>query len=85
MDGVLHTSRTAPQARLASVVASIPTVELNASFDRWPSDVGFARWRDRLADDFVVSAKAPRGSAHAKKLLAAEAWTARIAGGWHER
>ncbi len=83
-DGVLYPSGTAPQARLAWVVSSFSTVELNASFYRWPSDVRFARWRDRLPDDFVMSVKAPRGLTHAKKLYAPEVWTARITGGWHE-
>jgi uncharacterized protein YecE (DUF72 family) len=65
-------------------VASFTTVELNASFYRWPRDVTWAGWRRRLPDGFVMSAKAPRGLTHAKRLYAPEVWAKRLAAGWHE-
>ncbi|MCS5497404.1 DUF72 domain-containing protein [Cnuibacter physcomitrellae] len=60
------------------------TVELNASFYRWPRDATFARWRQRLPGDFRMSVKAPRGLTHGRRLYSPEAWIDRIAGSWHE-
>ena len=50
------------------------TVELNASFYRWPRDATFANWRRRLPDGFRLSVKAPRGLTHGKRLYAPEDW-----------
>ncbi len=60
------------------------TVELNASFYRWPRDATFASWRRRLPEGFQLSVKAPRGLTHAKRLYSPEVWVDRIAAGWHE-
>jgi uncharacterized protein YecE (DUF72 family) len=60
------------------------TVELNASFYRWPRDVSFAGWRRRLPPGFRLSVKAPRGLTHAKRLYAPEAWVPRLSSAWHE-
>lgn len=70
--------------RLDRYVAEFSTVELNASFYRWPRPASFARWRARLPDGFAMSVKAPRGLTHGRKLYGPEAWTERIAAGWHE-
>ena len=83
-DGVLYPHGTAPSARLEHYVREFDTVELNASFYRWPRDATFAGWRRRLPDGFAMSVKAPRGLTHAKRLLEPEAWAGRIAGAWHE-
>lgn len=57
------------------------TVELNASFYRWPADTTFARWRRVLPDGFLMSVKASAGLTHRKRLYQPERWLARIAAG----
>jgi uncharacterized protein YecE (DUF72 family) len=83
-DGVLYPHGTPARARLGVYVSTFATVELNASFYRWPPDRTFAGWRRRLPDGFVMSVKAPRGLTHAKSLYAPETWAGRLAAGWHE-
>lgn len=67
--------------RLARYVEEFDTVELNASFYRWPRPERFAAWRRRLPDDFVMSVKAPRGVTHARRLALTPEWRGRIAAG----
>jgi uncharacterized protein YecE (DUF72 family) len=73
-----------PAQRLDQYTGSFGTVELNASFYRWPRPAAFGSWRQRLPDGFAMSVKAPRGLTHARKLAEPEAWIERIAAGWHE-
>ncbi|RXZ72929.1 DUF72 domain-containing protein [Agromyces albus] len=83
-DGVLYEPGLPPSQRLARYVESFRTVELNASYYRWPPDRTFASWRRRLPEGFAMSVKAPRGLTHAKRLYAPEAWIRRVAASWHE-
>jgi uncharacterized protein YecE (DUF72 family) len=83
-NGVLYPPGSRPADRLEIYAAQFDTVELNASFYRWPPPHTFAAWRDRLPAGFAFSAKAPRGLTHAKQLKAPEAWTERIRSSWHE-
>lgn len=83
-DGVLYPPGMRPADRLASYVAELATVELNASHYRWPRDASFASWRRRLPEGFVMTVKAPRGLTHAKRLYAPERWSEIIARGLHE-
>jgi uncharacterized protein YecE (DUF72 family) len=83
-DGVLYPPGTPPRDRLAHYVSRFGTVELNASFYRWPRDASFASWRRRLPDGFQLSVKAPRGLTHAKRLYAPEPWLPRLTSAWHE-
>ena len=83
-DGVLYEPGRPPAERLARYGANFRTVELNASFYRWPADAAFRSWRRRLPEGFAMSVKAPRGLTHAKKLYAPEVWIRRIGAGWHE-
>lgn len=71
-------------ARLGLYASRFTTVELNASFYRWPGDRAFAGWRRRLPEGFELSVKAPRGLTHAKRLYQPEVWVQRIAACWHE-
>src|SRR6195952_3450061 len=80
--GVLYPPGLDPRKRLASYTDAFQTVELNASFYRWPTERTFAAWRDRLSEGFLMSVKAPRGLTHAKRLLEPEAWVDRITAGW---
>ena len=83
-DGVLYPPGTAAGDRLAHYVRRFGTVELNASFYRWPRPAVFAGWRRRLPDGFQLSVKAPRGLTHARKLAEPQVWVDRIAAGLHE-
>ncbi len=81
---VLYPPGTPVSRRRDVYAAAFDTVELNASFYRWPPDRSFAAWRTRLPDGFAMSVKAPRGLTHAKRLLDPDVWVGRIARGWHE-
>jgi uncharacterized protein YecE (DUF72 family) len=83
-DGVLYPPGTPPRDRLAHYVRRFGTVELNASFYRWPRDASFASWRRRLPEGFALSVKAPRGLTHARRLYAPETWVPRLTSAWHE-
>jgi uncharacterized protein YecE (DUF72 family) len=81
-EGVLYPPGLRPSDRLARYVAEFDTVELNASFYRWPRESAFASWQRRLPPGFLMSVKAPRGLTHAKHLAQPEAWVQRFAGCW---
>lgn len=80
--GVLYPPKLAAARRLAVYVEEFDTVELNASFYRWPTPARFTQWRDQLPDGFTMTVKAPRGLTHARRLGAPEQWIERIAAGW---
>jgi uncharacterized protein YecE (DUF72 family) len=77
--GVLYERGT--RDLLARYVREFDTVELNASFYRWPSAARFTAWRERLPTGFTMSVKAPRGVTHARRLDAPPEWFGRIAEG----
>jgi uncharacterized protein YecE (DUF72 family) len=79
---VLYPPGLAPARRLEVYTGAFRTVELNASFYRWPPVRTFAGWRERLPEGFLMSVKAPRGLTHAKRLLEPEGWVDRITAGW---
>ncbi len=83
-DGVLYPHGLEARARLGVYASRFRTVELNASFYRWPRDRTFASWRRRLPEGFMMSVKAARGLTHAKRLYAPEVWASRLSAGWHE-
>ena len=83
-ENVLYPAGLPSAKRLACYVAAFDTVELNASFYRWPRPTVFAGWNRRLPDGFLMSVKAPRGLTHAKRLYEPELWAGRIEAGWHE-
>ncbi|MGC2655614.1 MAG: DUF72 domain-containing protein [Mycobacterium sp.] len=68
--------------RLARYVEVFDTVELNASFYRWPKDSTFAGWRERVPDGFTVSVKAHRGLTHYRRLSSPEPWIERFERCW---
>jgi len=80
-EGVLYPHDLLPRQRLDHYLGRYRTVELNASYYRWPSDAAFARWRRRLPAEFVFSVKAPRGLTHQRRLYGPERWIDRIRGG----
>jgi uncharacterized protein YecE (DUF72 family) len=82
--GVLYPPGLAPAARLERYGAEFDTVELNASFYRWPPPNRFSSWRERLPSGFEMAVKAPRGLTHAKRLWEPEQWIERVRAGLHE-
>lgn len=80
--GVLYPERTPVSARLACYVQEFTTVELNASFYRWPKDATFEGWRRRLPDGFTMSVKAHRGLTHFRRLGSPEPWVERFERCW---
>ncbi len=58
--------------------AEFDTVELNASFYRWPKPSTFAGWRERLPEGFTMTVKAYLGS-DARRLQEPVKWIERIA------
>lgn len=76
--GVLYPPGSPARERLDYYVSTFPTVELNASYYRWPADHTFVRWQRRLPENFQMSVKAPRGLTHFKRLYEPERWLARM-------
>jgi uncharacterized protein YecE (DUF72 family) len=68
--------------RLAHYAEVFDTVELNASFYRWPKDATFAGWRDQLPGGFTMSIKAHRGLTHYRRLASPEPWIERFVRCW---
>lgn len=69
--------------RLARYIEEFDTVELNASFYRWPKDSTFAGWRAQLPDGFTMSVKAHRGLTHYRRLGTPQPWIERFEQCWH--
>jgi uncharacterized protein YecE (DUF72 family) len=80
--GVLYPEGMPDSARLARYVQEFNTVELNASFYRWPRDTTFEGWRQRLPDGFTMSVKAHRGLTHFRRLKSPEPWVERFERCW---
>lgn len=73
-----------PAARRLTRYAEVfDTVELNASFYRWPKDSTFAAWRDQLPAGFAMSVKAHRGLTHYRRLASPEPWIERFERCWN--
>ncbi|MGV0793707.1 DUF72 domain-containing protein [Mycolicibacterium sp. XJ1819] len=81
-DGVLYRPGLPVAKRLARYVEEFDTVELNASFYRWPKDATFAGWRQRLPEGFTMSVKAHRGLTHYRRLRSPEPWVERFERCW---
>lgn len=80
--GVLYPTGTPAGRRLARYVEVFDTVELNASFYRWPKDATFAGWREQLPPGFTMSVKAHRGLTHYRRLASPEPWIERFESCW---
>lgn len=77
-EGVLYPEGAPASERLAYYTRRFRTVEVNATYYRWPADAAFASWRSRLPDGFLLSVKAPRGLTHYGQLFEPEEWIGRI-------
>lgn len=82
-DGVLYAPGMPARDRLGVYTQHFTTVELNASFYRWPRDATFESWNRRLPPYFHMTVKAPRGLTHAKRLYSPEPWVERICRSLH--
>ncbi|MDI3315768.1 MAG: DUF72 domain-containing protein [Mycobacterium sp.] len=80
--GVLYPPGLPAARRLARYAEVFDTVELNASFYRWPRDATFAGWREQLPDGFTMSVKAHRGLTHYRRLASPEPWVERFRRCW---
>jgi uncharacterized protein YecE (DUF72 family) len=79
---VLYPPKMPAANRLARYAEEFDTVELNASFYRWPADATFAGWRERLPPGFTMSVKAHRGLSHFRRLRSPEPWVERFQRCW---
>lgn len=82
--GILYPCGTPVWNRLDFYLRLFQTVELNASFYRWPKTPAFKSWQRRLPPGFLFSVKAPRHLTHTTRLYAPERWIERISACWHE-
>ena len=80
--GVLYPPGMPSARRLGRYVEVFDTVELNASFYRWPKDSTFAGWREQLPAGFTMSVKAHRGLTHFRRLSSPEPWIERFERCW---
>ncbi len=79
---VLYAPGLPSARRLACYAEVFDTVELNASFYRWPKDSTFLTWRDQLPAGFAMSVKAHRGLTHYRRLASPEPWIERFERCW---
>lgn len=80
-EGVVYPPGTPQRQRLDYYLRRFATVEINATYYRWPADTTFAGWKERLPPGFRMTVKAPRGLTHVSKLLSPERWLERIESG----
>jgi|SRR5690554_3771910 uncharacterized protein YecE (DUF72 family) len=76
--GVLYPHGIPSYERLQYYVSRFSTVELNASYYRWPKEATFKSWGRRLPEGFLLSVKAPRLLTHVSRLYEPETWLTRI-------
>lgn len=79
---VLYPPKLSPARRLRRYTEEFDTVELNASFYRWPKESTFAGWRAQLPGGFARSVKAHRGLTHYRRLGTPEPWIERFETCW---
>jgi len=78
--GVLYPPGLPAAKRRGIYVEQFDTVELNASFYRWPGERPFHTWGEVLPDGFVMSVKASRWITHGRRLVDPDgAWARRLA------
>ena len=79
--GIVYPHGVPDRARLDYYLQRYDTVEVNATYYRWPRDTVFNGWRERLPEGFLMTVKAPRGLTHARRLREPETWLERIESG----
>jgi uncharacterized protein YecE (DUF72 family) len=81
-NSVLYPPGTTVARRLELYVREFDTVELNASFYRWPKDAVFEGWNRRLPPGFTMTVKAHRGLTHFRRLRDPAPWVERFERCW---
>lgn len=79
--GILYPERTPVGKRLPYYIQRYDTVEVNATYYRWPTEAAFQDWYRSTPEGFLVSVKASRGLSHFAKLNNPERWLDRMADG----
>lgn len=79
---VLYPPKLASTKRFARFLETFDTVELNASFYRWPKESTFASWHDQMPPGRTMSVKAHRGLTHYRRLASPEPWIERFERCW---
>jgi len=69
---VFYTPKLPQSKWLEFYTGHFPTVELNNSFYRLPSEQAFSKWRDTSPDGFLYAVKVSRFITHIKRLKDAE-------------
>jgi uncharacterized protein YecE (DUF72 family) len=82
-EGVLYPKGLPTAKRRQVYTEHFDTVELNASFYRWPREQTFQTWNRELPPGFVMTVKAPRGLTHARRLNNPGPWIDRLVSSWH--
>lgn len=67
-NGPFYPDEVKAKDRLAYISRRFPTLEINASFYRMPTDKAVAGWREQTPDGFLFAWKASRYITHNKKL-----------------
>lgn len=67
-NGPFYPDEVKAKDRLSCISRRFPTLEINASFYRMPTDKAVAGWREQTPDDFLFAWKASRYITHNKKL-----------------
>jgi uncharacterized protein YecE (DUF72 family) len=81
--GVLYPEGLAKAKWREAYAAEFDTVELNASFYRWPGTKRFESWRTVLPDGFRMSFKAANWITHRRRLKDDDgAWAKRLTEAW---
>lgn len=81
--GVLYPHGLPKSRWREAYVDAFDTVELNASFYRWPGTRQFQRWSEVLPGDFRMAVKASRWISHARRLRDPDdAWATRLKDAW---
>src|SRR5687767_357747 len=75
---MLYPPNTPVTAQLPYYLQRFRTVEVNNTYYRWPADATFARWFQRLPEDFHMTIKAPRKLTHSTRLYAPKRWLAQM-------
>ena len=74
--GVFYPEHLSAAHRLAYYAERLPTVEINATFYRLPSEHAVRGWREAVPDGFAFAVKGSRFITHFRKLAHAEEATA---------
>lgn len=84
-DGSFYPAGRPARTKLEFYASRYPTVELNASFYRWPPQTSFTGWRRRLPEGFELAVKAPKALTHTAQLHDPDGeWARAIGSSMHE-